>query len=201
MKSLFIQSVIIGLAIAAPVGPIGVLCIRTTVVNGILAGLAVGFGAAVADGVYAILAGIGLSMITNFLLDISPILKIVGGGFLLYTGIIIFLQKVHYSKARVVIRKSYGRLFSSTFFLTLSNPMTILAFLGIISALEVETTSNKEFMTLIIGVLSGSILWWLFLVGTVSFVAKRLNATVLGYVNRASGIVIAVFGIYILFWV
>lgn len=200
MQSLFIQSVIIGLAIAAPVGPIGVLCIRTTMVNGALAGLFVGLGAALADGIYAVLAGLGISVITNFLLGISSILKVVGGCFLLYIGIKVFLKKVHYSQMGAAVRKSYGRLFSSTFFLTLSNPMTILAFVGIISALKMEATNRIELMTLIVGVLLGSTLWWLLLVGTVLFITKRLNARILGYVNRVSGIIIIGFGAYILLW-
>lgn len=200
MKSLFIQSVIIGLAIAAPVGPIGVLCIRTTVVNGVLAGLAVGLGAALADAVYAIIAGLGLSVITNFLIGMTPILKILGGCFLIYIGMKAFLQKVYFSHMKAAVHRPYGRVFSSTFFLTLSNPMTILAFLGIISALEVEATNNNELIILILGVLIGSTLWWVFLVGVVMVIAKRLNAQILGYINRVSGIVIAGFGVYILFW-
>lgn len=200
MQSLFIQSVIIGLAIAAPVGPIGVLCIRTTIVHGALAGLFVGFGAALADAIYAVLAGLGISMITNFLLGISSILKILGGCFLLYIGMKIFLQKVHYSQMGAAARRSYGRLFTSTFFLTLSNPMTILAFVSIISVLKVAANTGTELTILIIGVLTGSTLWWLILVGAVLFIAKRLNARVLGYINRVSGIVIIGFGVYILLW-
>lgn len=200
MESLFIQSIIIGLAIAAPVGPIGILCIRTTIAKGIFAGLAVGFGAAAADGVYAVIAGFGLGIVVSFLLGITPILKVVGGIFLICIGISIFLKKVSYSTIEKVPRKSYARLFSSTFFLTLSNPMTILTFLGIISALEVEVTNQSDLIILILGVFLGSILWWLFLVTAVFIIAKRLSIKVLSFINKLAGLIIVGFGIYILVW-
>lgn len=200
MKSLFIQSLIIGLAIAAPVGPIGVLCIRTTIVKGILAGLAVGFGAAFADGVYAVIAGLGLSIVIKFLIGLTPILKIVGGCFLLYMGISMLLKKVSHLKTDTAPRKSFWRLFTSTFFLTLSNPMTILTFLGVMTALEVEASDKADLVILIGGVFLGSILWWLFLVGLVSIVSKRLSIQVLTYTSKIAGIIIIGFGIYILFW-
>jgi len=200
MKSIFIQAIIIGLAIAAPVGPIGILCIRTTIAKGILAGLAVGFGAAAADGFYVIIGGLGLGIVIKILLGIAPILKVVGGVFLLFIGTKIFLKKVSYSKTETEVRKSYGRLFSSTFFLTLSNPMTILTFLGVISAMEVEMTTNFDLITLILGVFLGSILWWVFLVTIVSIVAKRLSVKVLSFINKLAGLILIGFGIYILGW-
>lgn len=201
MKSLFLQSLIIGLAIAAPVGPIGVLCIRTTIVKGLLAGLAVGLGAALADGFYAVVAGFGLSIVINFLIGMTPILKVLGGCFLLYMGTMMFLKKVSsLKKTEPVTRKSYRRLFSSTFFLTLSNPMTVLSFLGIMTALGIEASNNKELIILICGVFIGSTLWWLFLVTLVSIVSKRLSIKVLSYINKIAGLVIVGFGIYILGW-
>lgn len=200
MLYLFIQSLIIGLAIAAPVGPIGILCIRTTITQGLFSGLAVGMGAAVADSIYAIVAGLGLTAVTDFLLSISLILKFFGGIFLIYIGITFFLKKVHYPKDGTVPKKPIFKVFASTFFLTLSNPMTVLSFLAIISALELEATNNMQIAALIIGISIGSALWWVFLVGAVSLTAKRLSKTVLEYINRISGIIIIGFGIYILVW-
>lgn len=200
MVILFLQSILIGIAIAAPVGPIGIICIRTTISHGILPGLAVGTGAAMADAMYAVAAGLGLAAITNFLLNISPILKFGGGLFLLYLGISFFLKKTHYSNVQSTYKKNIGKTFISTFFLTLTNPMTMLSFLGIMSALEVEAANKMELTTLILGVLIGSALWWLFLVTVVSLTAKRLNEKTLNYINRASGIILIAFGIYILAW-
>lgn len=200
MLILFLQSVIIGLAIAAPVGPIGIICIRTTIAHGVLPGLAVGLGAAVADAMYALAAGLGLAAITKFLLDISPILKFGGGIFLLYLGTTFFLKKTHYSTTQSTYKKTIGKTFVTTFFLTLTNPMTMLSFLGIMSALEVEATSKQDVATLIIGVLIGSALWWLFLVTAVSLTAKRLSEKILNYINRFSGIIIIAFALYILIW-
>lgn len=200
MLILFLQSIVIGLAIAAPVGPIGIICIRTTIVQGILPGLAVGMGAAMADAMYAVAAGLGLAAITKFLLDITPILKFGGSIFLLYLGITFFLKKTHYSNGPGSNKKNIGKTFISTFFLTLTNPVTMLSFLGIMSALEVEATNKKEVAALIMGVLIGSALWWVVLVGAVSFTAKRLNENILNYINRISGVILIAFAIYILGW-
>lgn len=200
MLILFLQSLIIGLAIAAPVGPIGIICIRTTISHGTLPGLAVGLGAAVADSMYAIAAGLGLAAITKFLLNISTLLKFGGGIFLLYLGISYFFKHTHYTKVKDAYKKNIFKTFATTFFLTLTNPITMLSFIGIMSALGVKTTNKTELTTLILGVLIGSTLWWLFLVTVVSFTAKRLSEKVLNYINKISGIIIIVFAIYILGW-
>lgn len=200
MLILFLQSILIGLAIAAPVGPIGIICIRTTISHGMLPGLAVGMGAAVADAMYAVAAGLGFAAITKFLLNISSFLKFGSGIFLLYLGISFFLKKTHYSRGQSTYKKSIGKTFVATFFLTLTNPMTMLSFLGIMSALEIEATKKLEVATLIIGVLIGSALWWIGLVTVVSLTARRLSENTLNYINRISGIIIIGFAVYILGW-
>lgn len=200
MLKLFLQSVIIGLAIAAPVGPIGIICIRTTIARGFIPGLAVGMGAAMADAMYAVAAGLGLAAITKFLMGIEHLLKFGGGIFLLYLGISFFLKKTHYTNADKASKKKIAKIFTSTFFLTLTNPITMLSFLGIMSALEVEASNKMELSALILGVLIGSALWWVFLVGAVSLTAKRLSDKILNYINQISGIILVAFAIYILGW-
>lgn len=200
MYNLFFQSIIIGLAIAAPIGPIGVICIRTTVSHGPVVGFAVGMGAALADAMYALAAGFGLAAIINFLSSLTTILKYGGGIFLLYLGVAFILKKPRYPKEDVKISKRIGRTFTSTFFLTLSNPVTLFSFLGIMSALNVEATNKMEVVTLILGVLIGSSLWWIFLVSLVSLSAKRLSERFLVYINKVSGVILIVFAVYILIW-
>lgn len=200
MLILLFQSILIGLAIAAPVGPIGIICIRTTISHGTSAGLAVGLGAAMADAMYAVAAGLGLAAITKFLLNITPILKFGGSLFLIYLGILFLFKKTHYTNVQSTYKKNIGKTFISTFFLTLTNPMTMFSFLGIMSALKVEATNKLELFTLIFGVLLGSTLWWIFLVGVVSLTAKRLSENILNYINRISGLILIAFAIYILGW-
>src|SRR3989304_1757190 len=128
--SLFLRSFIIGISIAAPVGPIGVLCIRRTLSHGKLAGFLSGLGAASADMLYGAIAAFGLTVIINLLVENAFWLQIIGGGFLLYLGIKTFLEKPaeHAAQAK---QDGYFSMFLSTFFLTITNPITILSFAAI----------------------------------------------------------------------
>lgn len=201
MLSLFLQSIIIGLSIAAPIGPVGVICIKTTISHRVLAGLAVGMGATVATAVYALIIGLGLASMTDFLTSIHSILKYGGGAFLFYLGLtFIFKKTSHEANEQHTNKKAVGKTFASALFLTLINPMTMLTFLGIMSAFEIQATNNKEVAALILGCLIGSALWWGFLVTAVHLTTKRINENFLNYINRVSGIIIIGFATYILIW-
>ena len=133
---LFIKGFVIGFSIAAPVGPIGILCIQRTLSGGNIQGLAIGLGAATADALYGFIAAFGLTFISNFLVDQSIWFRIIGGLFLCYLGIRAFLRKYQertVSVANSTILSAYG----TTFFLTLTNPMTILFFAGIFAGLGI----------------------------------------------------------------
>lgn len=88
-----LKGLVIGFAIVAPVGPIGVLCIRRSLVQGRLYGLFSGLGAAAADAVYGFIAAFGLTVITSFLLDYKLWLQLIGGLFLCYLGMQTLLSK------------------------------------------------------------------------------------------------------------
>lgn len=171
---LFIKGIILGFSVAAPVGPIGILCIRRTLEYGRLSGFVSGLGAAFADMIYAIIAAFGLTYISNVLTDWQDWLQLAGGLFLLYLGWKTFFAKPR-SNLNEPIHKSLLNDFLSIFFLTVTNPMTIFAFLGVFAALGL-TTANGNYLhalLLVLGVFLGSATWWLLLSEGVTLLEKK----------------------------
>jgi threonine/homoserine/homoserine lactone efflux protein len=190
------HGIIIGFAIAAPVGPIGVLCIRRTLTAGRTAGLVSGLGAATADACYGCIAGFGLTLVSNLLLSRQTGLQLLGGLFLLYLGL-----KTWFSPPAEHAAGAGGRgllnAYTSTFLLTITNPMTIFAFMAIFAGLGLaQTGGNYSTAALVVaGVFTGSALWWLLLSGGVSIFRARITPTQLLWINRIAGAVIAGFGL------
>lgn len=192
----FVKGLILVFSIAAPVGPIGVLCIRRTLQGGRWVGLVTGLGAATADAFYGSIAAFGLTLASAFLLSIQTGLRLVGGLFLLYLGARAFFSAPAGQSARASAA-CLPAAYLSTFLLTLSNPATILSFLAIFAGLGfVENAASRPAgaVLLVLGVFSGSSLWWLLLSGGVSLLGPRLNAGALRWVNRVSGLLIGGFG-------
>ena len=194
--SLFLRAFIIGISIAAPVGPIGVLCIRRTLANGRAAGFVSGLGAASADMVYGAIAAFGLTAVTGLLVENAFWLRIAGGIFLLYLGIKNFLEKPSDTPAQA----AYGGLLSmyiSTFFLTITNPMTILSFAAIFAGTMLGREMGSP-VVMVAGVFTGSAVWWLGLSFGVGIVRERLTSVHMAWINRISGAVIIAFGLFAL---
>lgn len=190
------KGLVIGFSIAAPVGPISVLCIRRTLAKGRLSGIVSGLGAATADAVYGCVAVLGLTFISNGLINQQVWLRLIGGLFLCYLGIKTFLAK---PAKRTVLAGGNGLAgaYASTFFLTLTNPMTILFFAAVIAGLGLAG-SSRGFMSagaVVLGVFIGSSLWWFILSSSVSVFRERLDPQGLQWVSRCSGAVIAGFGL------
>lgn len=195
-----IKGLIIGFSIAAPVGPIGVLTIKHTLSEGRTSGFVTGMGAAMADTVYGIIAAFGLTAISSFLLSHEFWIKLIGGLFLLYLGVKSFITKPS-SKAANVDSKGLFNNFISTFFLTVTNPATILSFLAIFASLGLGTTKTdySSSMTLVLGIFIGSALWWLILSSIVSFFQAKITPDKLVWINRLSGLIIISFGLFALY--
>lgn len=191
--STFIRAFIIGISIAAPVGPIGVLCIRRTLANGKLAGFLSGMGAASADMVYGAIAAFGLTAITSLLVEHAIWLRIIGGGFLLYLGIKTFLEKPAGHAAQAEKSGKFG-MFLSTFLLTITNPMTILAFAAIFAGTTLGEKVNSP-LVMVAGVFAGSAAWWLALSLGVGTMRGRLTNIHMTWINRISGGIIIAFGV------
>jgi threonine/homoserine/homoserine lactone efflux protein len=194
--SFLLRGLIIGFSIAAPVGPIGVLCIRRTLAEGRTSGLVSGLGAATADAIYGCVAGFGLTFISSILISQQVWLRLVGGGFLCYLGPKTFLSRPAEQAASAEGNGLVGA-YASTFFLTLTNPMTILSFAAIFAGLGAASASGNYASAgvLVLGVFIGSALWWLILSGGVGLFQARFNPHGLWWVNRISGVIITGFGL------
>jgi threonine/homoserine/homoserine lactone efflux protein len=196
----FLRGLMIGISIAAPVGPIGILCIRRTFTQGRLFGFVSGLGAATADAIYGSIAGFGLATISNFLFDYKFWIQLVGGLFLSYLGVRTFRTLPNDNPVSTQGRSLMGS-YTSVLFLTIANPMTILSFVGIFAGLGLSNPQNNLFYVfmLIFVVFLGSVLWWLFLCSCVGLLRNRLNTLSLIWINRTSGIAIFAFGVAALY--
>ena len=196
--SFFIRGLLIGLSIAATVGPMSILCIQRTLNRGQLYGLVSGLGIATADGVYGSIAAFGLTLITNFLINEQIWIRLIGGLFLMYLGIKTILSKPP-ERAAVLNAKtnSYLGAYTSTFLLTLTNPLTILSFAAIFAGIGVGSASKSFFsaIAVVLGVFSGSTLWWIILTSGISLLRKKMNSYWLLWINRISGAIITLFGL------
>jgi threonine/homoserine/homoserine lactone efflux protein len=192
-----IKGFIIGFAIAAPVGPIGVLCIRRSLAEGRQVGLATGLGAATADAMYGCVAAFGITAISGFLVGQRIWLGLIGGAFLCYLGIRTFTSK----PAEESLQTKSGGLapaYFSTLFLTLTNPMTIISFAAVFaSSLGLAATPNYfNAGAMVVGVFSGSALWWLILSNGVALLRSRVTPKWMQAVNHVSGGILLAFGLW-----
>lgn len=197
MLSILLKGMIIGLSIAAPVGPMGVMCIQRSLSGGIRGGMAVGLGVAVADAIYGAIAGFGLTMISGFLLDHQAWFKIIGGLILLWVGIKTLRQPTALPGDSTQPKAgSLSGDFAASFFLGLTNPATIVFFMAVFTAFSSEGLQfdHQGALVLVLGVFLGSTGWWAFLSTAATRMRNRLTKR-LPLVTRISGGVIAAFGI------
>jgi threonine/homoserine/homoserine lactone efflux protein len=193
-----IKGLVIGVSIAAPVGPIGILCMRRSLRDGMGMGFLAGLGAATADAGYGAVAGFGLTAVSGFIILHRFWICLIGGAFLCYLGVRTFLSKPAGGPAPEKGGRALA-VYGSTLLLTLANPSTILSFAVVFAAFGLGATVDyPAAASLVIGVFVGSAIWWLILSGGVSLVRNRVNASWMQAVNRASGSVLFAFGIYAL---
>jgi threonine/homoserine/homoserine lactone efflux protein len=193
-----IRGLIIGFTVAAQVGPMCILCIRRTLTLGLTVGLVSGLGVALADAIYAAIGGFGLTAISNLLISLQFWLRLIGGLFLIYIGFKAFVAEPAERAAKAKQTNSLFGLFSSTLFLTLTNPMTIISFTAIFAGLGLAETGGNfgAASFLVTGVFAGSCLWWVILLTGVSLFRKSFTPNIMRWINRLSGVVIIAFG----FW-
>jgi threonine/homoserine/homoserine lactone efflux protein len=191
----YFKSLLIGFSIAAPVGPIGILCIRRTLHEGSKAGFISGLGAATADAIYGSIAAFGLTFISSLLISQQNWIRLVGGLFLCYLGIKSFFSPVAEQPAAVQGGRGLLGAYASTFFFTFTNPITILVFGTIFATLNpMSGAGYLPAVALVLGVFSGSGLWWLTLSSGVNLLRSRFTPNSLRWVNRISGAFITAFG-------
>jgi len=193
---LLLQGILLGFSIAAPVGPIGVLCIRRTLAEGHLSGLVSGLGAATADAIYGTIAACGLVFVVTPLIRQQAWLGAIGGAFLCFLGIRTLVSEPVQS---TVDERRRGLLasYASALFLTLTNPMSILAFAAIIGSVGGAASAGNQTSAalLVLGVFIGSAIWWLVLSSAVSLFRQRFTLRALRWTNRLSGLLLLGFGL------
>ena len=190
------KGLIIGFSIAAPVGPIGLLCIQRSLSGGWLLGLISGLGAASADAIYGIIAAFGVTAVSSLLIEQQLWFRLIGGGFLCYLGVKTLLAKPAEQSASAAKSAHPLRAYASVLFLTITNPMTILAFAAIFAGIGVGGASGGygSAVLMVVGVFSGSMLWWTLLCSVVGLLHGRLRPQHLRGINCVSGVVLVGFG-------
>jgi threonine/homoserine/homoserine lactone efflux protein len=203
MHTIFIKGLVIGFVIAAPVGPIGILCARRTLTHGRRAGFLSGMGATTADVLYGFIAAFGLTFVSGILQNYHFWLRLAGGAILCFLGIKTFMEKPErrgFFSILLKKEKRHAGMYTSTFFLTLTNPMTIFSLAAVFAGFGIAGTGGSvtSAAVLILGVFLGSVLWWLFLVGVFSVFKRRFKHHELQWINRIAGVIITSFGAFAL---
>jgi threonine/homoserine/homoserine lactone efflux protein len=191
-KELLLKSLVLGLSIAAPVGPIGILCIRRSLVEGRIAGLICGLGAATADAVYGAIGAFALNGISAWLVRGRLWMTLAGSGFLVYLGVKIFRAPPPETTATGSATGAYV----STFVLTLANPLTILSFAAAFAGMGAGAVGYGGVVTMLVGVFVGSAIWWLMLTSVAGALRGRMSPPFFVAINRASGALLTGFGLY-----
>ncbi|GAB4512231.1 MAG: LysE family transporter [Anaerolineae bacterium] len=197
---MLVRGLALGFSIAAPVGPIGVLCIRRTLAHGRMHGFVSGMGAASADAIFGLIAAFGLTVISQVLIDYRDYLGFFGGLFLIYLG----AKTLRARPAEIsgtgggaaTDHETLWGAYLSTLFLALTNPITILFFTAVFAGLGAAELGGGGVgsVVLVVGVFTGSAIWWTILSGGTSLLRGRFNARMMLWVNRFSGVIILGFG-------
>jgi len=203
MQNLFIKGLIVGFFLAAPVGPIAALCVQRTIAKGWLSGVVSGLGAATADALYGAIAAFGATIISEFLINERSWLQRIGGVILILMGVRLLLTKTKPREDSVNGNGSRGLMgdFLSTMMLTLTNPMTFVAFAAVFTTMGIGVVRGRPILTieLVGGVFLGSALWWIILCGGAHLLRRHFDFRKLVTINRATGVfVIAVGVVYLL---
>jgi threonine/homoserine/homoserine lactone efflux protein len=183
------------------VGAIGVLVIRRTLAHGRLHGFFSGMGAATADAIYGAIAALGITALTSFLTSASDVIRFFGGLFLLYVGYKTLISKPRELSDSTTINNKESLLsaYFTVLMLTITNPMTIISFIGIFAGLGTNTDNDLLSACItVLGVFLGSAAWWLILSFGVGLVRERFTPRWMLWVNRLSGVIIIVFALIIL---
>jgi threonine/homoserine/homoserine lactone efflux protein len=189
------KGVLAGLAVSAPVGPVTMSCVSYTIAKGRRAGVTAGLGASTVDTVYGTVAAFSITFVIGFLLREERWIRIFGGIFLAGMGIRYFFRKPASLKQELK-RESTHSAYVSTFLLNLANPTVVLSFLLILTALGLpQFKTRTQNLTLVIGIFTGAMLWWILLTMLTAHFRDRLDDRSLRWMNRIAGVAIGGFGL------
>ncbi len=198
------KGILIGLAIAAPLGPIGILCMNRTLIEGPRIGFLCGLGAALADAVHAIAGAVALAVIGQWIIGDPTALRVIGGVYLVYLGARTFLRPTIMlppAGKGPALQAGAKTAFRVSFRLTLANPITLLAFAAMFAGLGVTgvgqlKAADAAAAALVLGVFLGSTLWWLAMSQLIGRFRSRIGGLTLTVINRLCGTVLTAFGLY-----
>ena len=191
-----LKGIIIGFSLAAPIGPAGILCVRQTLSDGGRIGFLIGLSAASADIIYGTVAALGVAFVFDFVTVQQHWMRLATGLLLLILGAWAFRSNAA-APARIKGLLSHAGVFASTFALTITNPLTLFAYLAVFSAVGIEQTvdSRLPVVLLIAGVYSGSLLWFSMLTALALFFKEKITANGLAMVNKVAGSLLILFGV------
>lgn len=185
----------LGFAVAAPLGPIGALCINRTLQRGFWVGLAGGLGTAIADAAYGALAALGFAAFSAFLAEIDGPMRLVGGLAMIWLGWQGMRPRPPRPAAEIGARDLFGTI-AATFLLTIANPTTILSFAVFFAGLGLASAADApSALVVVAGVFAGSLAWWVILTGGVAMVRHKVSDRFALWVGRISGSLILAFGL------
>jgi len=191
---LLIRGLVAGFIIAAPVGPVNVLCISRTLSKGWRSGLVSGLGAATADALYGCIAGFSITFVIQFLIREEFWIRLFGGIFLVLIGVSYFKRPPSLSTEGE--ERSGESDYASTLLLNLTNPTTVLSFLAVLAALGMSDSRTSWLsLLLVVGIFCGSMLWWVVLISVINRVRDRFNDRAVLWMNRIAGVAIGGFGV------
>ena len=194
---LLIKCIISGFLLAAPIGPVNLICIRYTLSEGRVPGLIVGMGAAFADVLYGCAAAAGLSILTDFIVKYDIAFRWIGGLFIIFLGFATFRAAPQNTSDERNPRHSLYSLFAGVFLLTLTNPVTIFTFIAIFSSFGIAVLVTDLFTTALaaLGVFIGSAFWWITLTSIVCLFRSKVTPRVIVHINKIAGIIIILLGV------
>lgn len=190
----FLSGALIGLALAAPVGPVGILCIRLALTQGRWASAAAGLGAAAADAIFGAIAGLGLILVQSFIAENQMALGLIGGSIVIGLGISTLRTSTTFDDKPATLM-SLSKDFATTFSMAITNPATMVAAFGLIAAVGPIDQSNDSYAggRLVVGIFLGSGLWWLALASAAIGLRQRITRK-LAWINKFSGGLFIAFG-------
>ncbi|MFN7662686.1 MAG: LysE family translocator [Alphaproteobacteria bacterium] len=198
----FVKGFLVGLSVAAPIGPVAIFCIRQTLAFGTFAGLTAGLAVSLADGIYSWLAAYSTSLIEHLMQTYSRWLYLGGGLFLIYLGISVFRSpSINQQGDNNQMPRNLFRSFYKTLLLTFASPMTTLLFIGMFTAYGIfENPINSNGLTSLVGgVFFGALSWWVILAFFVGFIKKHFDKGFFKYINYISGTLITGYGTFTLY--
>lgn len=194
---LFIKCILTGFLLAAPIGPVNLICMKRTLSEGCMSGLVIGLGAATADAVYGYAAAAGLNFLILFINEYEVAFRWAGGLFITYLGWLMYHSVPQSQVVEKKTSKTLFGLFAGIFLLTLTNPVTIFTYIATFSSfgIAVLVTSLARAALAAFGTFLGSLLWWIILTSVISFFRDKITPKALGYINKIAGVLIILIGI------